>query len=103
MSKEMSIEEVKIVENLLEDSRDCGQYCITRTELDAIEKVLAEIEKHIEKKDKQIDLMAKYILQFTVHTKKTAKFCNDENCFKDKMCKCEQCIEQYFKRKAEEE
>lgn len=52
-------------------------------------------DKEIEKKDKQIDLMAEYIGDEDI----TEIFCNEkEYCDED----CKQCVIQYFERKVEE-
>ena len=59
----------------------------------------------MEKKDKQIDLMAKYINYLSdelvqVTGKNELKFCNGNKCCKDSNYSCEDCIKQYFERKA---
>ena len=59
----------------------------------------------IKKKDKQIDLMAKYINYLSdelvqVTGKNELKFCNGNKCCKDSNYSCEDCIKQYFERKA---
>ena len=65
------------------------------------------VQKETEKKDKEIDLMAKYINYLSDELvqatgKNELEFCNGNKCCKDSDYSCEQCIKQYFERKSEE-
>ena len=71
--------------------------------LETVLNMLKEKDKEIEKKDKQIDLMAEYI--------DSNNYVDNEECqfqwdFKIKKCiengDCKDCIKQYFERKSEE-
>ena len=69
-----------------------------------IEKKMLELEAEIEKKDKIIDEMAKYIEDEST----VDEFCSKENCYADDYenghCrKCLNCIKKYFINKAEKE
>ena len=73
---------------------------------DLIDKII-EKDKEIEKKDKIIDLMAKYINYLSDELvqatgKNELKFCDGNKCCKDSNYSCEECIKQYFERKVEE-
>ena len=64
------------------------------------------VQKETEKKDKQIDLMVKYINYLSDELvqatgKNELEFCNGNKCCKDSDYSCEQCIKQYFKELAE--
>ena len=65
-------------------------------------------EKETEKKDKIIDLIAKYINYLSDELvqatgKNELEFCNGNKCCKDSNYSCEECIKQYFERKVENE
>ena len=67
--------------------------------------MLKQKDKEIEKKDKIIDLMAKYINYLSDELvqatgKNELEFCNGNKCCKDSNYNCKQCIKQYFERKA---
>ena len=62
----------------------------------------------IKKKDKQIDLMAKYINYLSDELvqatgKNELEFCNGNKCCEDSNYSCEECIKQYFERKVKHE
>ena len=72
-----------------------------------IRAMQTEKDKEIEKKDKIIDLMAKYINYLSDELvqatgKNELKFCDGNKCCKDSNYSCEECIKQYFERKVEE-
>lgn len=78
------------------------------TDVGAIETILSlikEQQEEIEKKDKQIDLMAEMIDElseyYTRYHGKNNEFCK-EICI-EKDIDCRDCIKQYFERKAEDE
>lgn len=62
-----------------------------------IRKLISEIQK----KDKQIDLMAEYIATLDIEEDVCANIEND-NCDKMALEECEDCIKQYFARKVED-
>ena len=81
---------LKIIENLEQSHKDILEYA-----------------KEINRKDKQIDLMAKYINYLSdelVQTtgKNELEFCRRKSC-KDSNYSCEQCIKKYFERKVKDE
>lgn len=94
MTKEEAIEALK------EHKRQIDKKYINTRNSKAIETVLSMLKE----KDKQIDLMAKYIEdELTVD-----EFCSKENCYADNYedghCqKCLNCIKQYFERKVEDD
>ena len=68
---------------------------------------LVKVEKKNMQKDKQRDLMLKYINYLSDELvqatgRNELEFCNGNRCCKDSDYSCEQCIEQYFERKVEE-
>lgn len=73
---------------------------------DAIDTVLSlikEQQEEIEKKDKQIDLMAEWISERCFYKDDYSNSCEimQDSCSKEDDCK--HCIKQYFERKAEDE
>ena len=65
---------------------------------------LVKAEKKNMQKDKQRDLMLKYINYLSDELvqatgRNELEFCNGNRCCKDSDYSCEQCIEQYFERK----
>ena len=75
--------------------------------LETVLSMLKQKDKEIEKKDKIIDLMAEYINHLSDELVQTTgrnelEFCNGNKCCKDSEYSCEQCIKQYFERKASE-
>ena len=66
------------------------------------------VQKETEKKDKIIDLIAKYINYLSDELvqatgKNELEFCNGNKCCKDSNYSCEECIKQYFERKSNNE
>ena len=66
---------------------------------------LVKVEKKNMQKDKQRDLMLKYINYLSDELvqatgKNELEFCNGNKCCRDSNYSCEQCIKQYFKQKA---
>ena len=81
-------------------------FAVVRKEyLDTALSLIKEQQEEIEKKDKQIDLMAEMIDElseyYTRYHGKNNEFCK-EICI-EKDIDCRDCIKQYFERKAEDE
>ena len=103
----MSEEEKEAIEFLKKRINEWKKYTKRENETtydDVVLNLIEKQQKEIEKKDKIIDLMAKYIEdELTVD-----EFCSKENCYADNYedghCqKCLNCMKQYFERKVEEE
>ena len=95
---------VEQMRKLPKTSKMYEELLLTLAVIDTNKKYFDEIEK----KDKIIDLMAKYInylsddlIQAT--GKNELEFCDGNKCCKDSDYSCEQCIKQYFERKVEDE
>ena len=75
-------------------------------EIDCLKKAGKATEevykRELEKKEKQIDLMAEYIATLDIEEDICSKIKN-EHCDKMNFGECEDCIKQYFKSKAEKE
>ena len=112
MTKEQ--EAIERLENLVKLRKNKGgkikyDNCICGTEdLETLLSMLKEKDAEIEKKDKQIDLMADFMIGGLEDIAFKA-ICKKSNCvyeLKDnrptKCRKCKDCIKQYFKRKAKE-
>ncbi len=94
-------EAIEIVYKYLNFNEICG----TRNFKDALEIVLSmlkEKDKEIEKKDKQIDLMAQFIATLDIEEDICANVENN-NCDKMALGECENCIKQYFAGLVEKE
>ena len=78
---------------------DCGKY---KKSINTVLSLIKEQQEEIEKKDKQIDLMAEYISKRDVEedicmkNKTNPDWCNED------YTNCQDCIKQYFERKVEE-
>lgn len=55
----------------------------------------------LEKKDKEIDLMAEWIEEYTKYYDEDGCYCEVEKDICNKNIECEYCIKQYFERKVE--
>lgn len=63
---------------------------------------LKEKDKKIEKKNKMIDLMARYIASLDIEEDICEKTGRLNECDSMALGECEDCIKQYFERKVEE-
>ena len=97
----MTKEQEEAIENLTDLLKQRNEKQVEITTYDLFENIetvlsmLKEKDKEIEKKDKIIDLMAKYIAK----EDKTNKFCDYKTvCDND----CEECVEAYFRESEEE-
>lgn len=84
-----------------------GVVFVNKTDIETVLNMLKEKDKEIEKKNNIINLMAKYINYLSDELvqatgKNELEFCNGNICCKDSNYSCEQCIKQYFERKASE-
>lgn len=75
---------------------------ILQAQRDSMEYQFKQAKAELEKKDKIIDLMAKWISNICFYKDDYGNSCEiiQDSCYKDSDCK--QCIEQYFENKAEE-
>ena len=106
---------IEIVEGMVKsyiEADECGlSNNDFKYEIRAMQTVLSmlrEKDTELKKKDKIIDLMAKYINYLSDELvqatgKNELEFCNGNKCCKDSNYSCEECIKQYFERKAENE
>lgn len=69
--------------------------------LETVLNMIKEKDRKLEKKDKQIYLMAGYIATLDIEDDICANIKND-NCDKMNFGECEDCIKQYFESKVEE-
>ena len=110
----MTKEQEEAIENLTDLLKQRNEKQVEITTYDLFENIetvlsmLKEKDKEIEKKDKIIDLMAKYINYLSDELvqatgKNELKFCDGNKCCKDSNYSCEECIKQYFERKVENE
>lgn len=79
-------------------------FAVVRKEyLDTALSLIKEQQEEIEKKDKQIDLMAEWISERCFYKDDYSNSCEimQDSCSKEDDCK--HCIKQYFERKAEDE
>ena len=86
--------------NLINHLQEENEYI--HTELDKQQTTINNYAKEIEKKDKVIDLMAEFIKNNTLNNVLIGNVClklkcNNEECHEDNW---EECIKQYFERKA---
>lgn len=82
-----------------------NKYCFGKSDLQAIDTVLSlikEQQEKMDKKDKQIDLMAEFIATLDIEEDICANIEND-NCDKMAFGECENCIKQYFADLVEKE
>ena len=93
------------LERYLITDREKTYTTVRVNDLDTALSLIKEQQEEIEKKDKQIDLMAEMIDElseyYTRYHGKNNEFCK-EICI-EKDIDCRDCIKQYFERKAEDE
>lgn len=80
-------------------------YVYAKEMIETVLNMLKEKDKEIEKKDKIIDLMTEYINYLSDELvqatgKNELDFCDGNKCCEDSDYSCEECIKQYFERKA---
>lgn len=103
----MELEEaIKIFKEDLEHTKkanECG--LATKGEFNKEIEAIEFIINHITKQEKMIDLMTNFIYHIGYYEDSYGNSCAiiQDSCFKNKTTEsCEQCIKQYFEKKAEE-
>lgn len=98
----MTSEQREAIEDVEEFNNkfDCGKY---KKSINTVLSLIKEQQEEIEKKDKQIDLMAEWISERCFYKDDYSNSCEimQDSCSKEDDCK--HCIKQYFERKAEDE